>query len=116
MSASSWTTCPRCVERHQVAVNAKIQAAANAYGKIPVEEWTDMHEAARAADIPLEAESFREDYEVWGASEGTIYFSYTGSCTECGLGLSFSEERPFFPVRLSEVQAGCSTVGEGAHG
>jgi len=36
--------------------------------------------------------TFREDYEIYGASDGTVKVDYGGSCTECGLSLSFNHE------------------------
>jgi len=39
-------------------------------------------------------ESFREDYEIYGADEGTVTVSYSGSCTKCRLSLSFEDDHP----------------------
>lgn len=33
--------------------------------------------------------TFREDYEIWGAENGTVIVHYSGHCTECKAGIDF---------------------------
>jgi hypothetical protein len=38
-------------------------------------------------------DTFREDYEIYGAEDGTVTVTYSGSCQSCGLSLSFRDDR-----------------------
>lgn len=94
MSADNWAICPRCRARAAAVKDALIAKLAEAYGKVPVEEF----DALRAeAEEPLHLENlqtFREDYEFYGAEDGVVTASYSGSCKTCGLSLSFKDEHP----------------------
>jgi len=37
-------------------------------------------------------ETFREDYEIYGAEDGTVMVSYHGQCGECKTKLEFKHE------------------------
>jgi hypothetical protein len=92
MSADNWAVCPRCMNRAQKALAEATAKVVALYGKIPVEEF----DAARAAlDEPVEQDyrTFREDYEITGAAEGTVEVLYKGSCRTCGLNLTFTTAR-----------------------
>ena len=57
-------------------------------------------EAERAALTEVNRKdfiSFREDYEVYGASAGTIQFMYSGSCEKCHLAVEIDTRKPFWP-------------------
>ena len=68
MSADNWAICPRCLKR-----------------------------APEGAD-KWEYQTFREDYEIWGAEEGFIEVNYSGTCRACGLHLDF--EMPRIPLPM----------------
>lgn len=97
MSASNWTVCPRCKDRAEAARAAKLDALSKAYGSVPLDEYEAMK-----ADVMIDSageyaeQTFREDYEIYGASSGTVKVSYSGHCTECGLGTDFEDARPFY--------------------
>ena len=96
MSADNWAVCPRCVKQARAAEAKALAKVMATYGKVPVEEF----DRARA-DIPdLDPEkfrTFREDYEIYGAEDGTVKVSYSGGCDTCGLSLNFSDEHPLNP-------------------
>jgi len=94
MSADKWDVCPRCLDEALKKKVADAAAAEAAYGVIPREEYADLLLTAEAL-VNLEA-TFRQDYEFYGASEGTLTISYGGTCTECGLTLSIQEKREFY--------------------
>lgn len=96
MSASNWAVCPRCVERAKNESAERFLAAFNAYGNVPAEEYEELRTAAQVKVDDEVFTTFREDYEIYGASTGTITVSYSGHCETCGLGLDFKEEHPFF--------------------
>jgi hypothetical protein len=37
-------------------------------------------------------DTFREDYQIYGADEGTVHVGYSGSCEKCGLRIDFDHE------------------------
>jgi len=95
MSADNWAVCPRCRDLAKVERDARFQAAVDAYGKVTPEEYERLRDKALE---PFDGEfaTFREDYEFYGANEGTITASYSGHCSTCGLDAQFSYEFPFY--------------------
>ncbi|MFD4946998.1 hypothetical protein ACFWNT_31850 [Streptomyces sp. NPDC058409] len=92
MSANNYTTCPRCEHQHQENLRQMAVELAEAYGKLPLEEWERMrqdHEAAKQARLE---ETFREDYEFHGAETGEVTASYRGTCSRCALSTSFEHK------------------------
>jgi len=90
MSASNWTTCPRCTAAAHAAKAAQLAAVDAAYGRVPVAEFDRLR--AEAA-VPVEVEyNVREDYEFYGFSEGKVVAVYGASCKTCGLSLEFKHE------------------------
>lgn len=92
MSADNWAVCPRCKSRAQAARMKAISDVALMYGKVPPGEYN----AARAAipDGMVDRAEFREDYEIYGAEEGTIRVEYSGYCRVCKLTVSIGTEHP----------------------
>lgn len=104
MSADNWTICPRCKIAHDKGVDLSIQAAASAYGKVPVEDYLALRAAAQN---PLEQETnFREDYELGVDFNGSFSVSYTGSCSKCGLKFSYKHEETLANLNDSIVPKG----------
>lgn len=93
MSADNWTTCPRCVARGRDKADKELVDVMALYGKIPVREF-DEKRAALSVFVP--SDTFREDYEFYGGETGEVTYSYSGHCTECGLGVDFTGERRFW--------------------
>lgn len=91
MGDDNWTICPRCTERTGREIAAREQAATDAYGKVPVEEWKSLDNAARL--IPAPEYQFREDYEI-GVEGSDLSISYSGCCQVCGLTVSFKRREP----------------------
>jgi hypothetical protein len=98
MSASNWARCPRCVQRaEEVAAELKAETD-RSYGKVSAEAFDIARMAysdleRRLADEWVTFRTFREDYEIFGAEEGTVKVSYSGWCDVCRLGFNFSHER-----------------------
>lgn len=89
MSADNWTVCPRCKARH-IAKRIEARAVANnSYGAVPLEQWQALDKAADDLAQDWDHKTFREDYEIYGADEGSIEVSYRGGCGECGLSVGF---------------------------
>ena len=96
MSADNWARCPRCAA-FTTAEFRKREAAINAsYGVVSVQEFDDARKkfAADMAAFENRAHTFREDYEIYGAEDGAITITYSGSCGQCGLSFNFEETRP----------------------
>ena len=100
MSASRWSTCPRCQYRHEQKAKSLRAAALDSYGKVPLHEWLDRDDEASKAEEPFTRTTFREDWEIGSPEEGEVTFSYGGCCTACGLSLSFAHSEPI--VGISE--------------
>lgn len=103
MSADNWTHCPRCTDEARKAVAAEHDRVMALYGTVSVEEF----DRQRAALEPVKVEAtFREDYEFWGAEEGTVHASYRGTCTGCGLRVELRTEKTFWPSVPGEEVSG----------
>lgn len=105
MSASNWAVCPRCKKRAQAELVEIETELAEAYGKLPLNEFDDLRaEVNRRRDYvktmtPATATSqqttLREDYETWGAETGVVTYEYSASCDNCGLSLHFKIAKEF---------------------
>ena len=95
MSANNYATCPRCTARAVKKAAELMEEAEAAYGQAsPQEYYAKITEANKAATLPGNVYTFREDYEIYGAKDGTVVVDYGGSCDKCGLSLSFKDEHP----------------------
>ena len=93
MSADNWAVCPRCVKQARAAEAKALAKVMASYGKVPVEEF-DRARADVPTSDPEKFRTFREDYEIYGADDGDVVVDYGGSCTECGLHLTFTDHHP----------------------
>lgn len=94
MSADNWAVCPRCRKREEARIADLQRRATEAYGQLPVDEFDALRaEAAKGIDLQKLC-TFREDYEIWGADDGTVRVNYSGECQACGLDLHFEHEHP----------------------
>lgn len=96
MSADAWSTCPRCFHKAEEEHRKEVADVMALYGQVPVEEFDAKRAELPDAPRPQHFETFREDYEFWGADTGTLEVSYKGRCTKCGLGVELRDSRPFF--------------------
>lgn len=96
MSADNWAQCPRCTERAAAELERLADAVNALYGTVPVEEFDAARFSLREqmARNTIQAPTFREDYGIFGAEGGVVTVEYRGSCTACGLTLSFEENHP----------------------
>jgi hypothetical protein len=100
VSADNWAICPRCVARARAEHEARFQAAVDAYGTVPAEEYERLRAEAQRPFDEGDFQTFREDYEIYGAAEGTVVVSYSGHCSVCALGLDFKYERSLYPLEV----------------
>jgi hypothetical protein len=96
VSADNWDICPQCRDRAKAAHDARFQAAVESYGKVSPEEYERLRGEATEPFNEDRFQTFREDYEFYGASKGTVYASFSGHCEVCGLGVDFTYEREFY--------------------
>src|SRR3954454_25340623 len=96
MSADNWTVCPRCFDNAKRQANDARSAVMGLYGRIPVEEF-DARRAELVEPTDGDFETFREDYEFYGASVGEIFASYKGDCSKCGLHVELKATKKFWP-------------------
>lgn len=80
MSADNWTTCPGCILRSETGKAKLATLIAESYGKVSIEEHDALRE--KLANWPDLEDTFREDYEITGAEDGTVTIVYRGSCTK----------------------------------
>ena len=95
MSASNWANCPRCNRRAQREAERLNKVASESYGLVTAMEWNQMVEDANSASVYTPDANLREDYEIYGAEDGSIIVSYSAQCGDCGLSLSFKHEEVF---------------------
>ncbi len=102
MSADNWATCPRCLDTERAKVTAARAALDEQYGKVTRLEYKSLEAARVTAEEALEkfqdykARTFREDYEFYGADEGTVQARYSGGCNKCGLSVEFEHSKGFY--------------------
>lgn len=95
MSASNWTICPRCADEQRKLKDDAFEEAAKAYGVVDRDTYLAMlRNAENMPSVPKE--TFREDYEIYGARHGILQIEYGGRCTECDLEASFSTDVEFY--------------------
>lgn len=96
MSADNWAKCPRCQKALDGTVETLSRRIAAGYGNVPAAEYQELQNRLVEAAVKAKngSQTFREDYEIYGAATGTVTVSYSGHCGECGLDLSFIDNRP----------------------
>jgi hypothetical protein len=92
MSADNWAICPKCLADAKAAADKERAEVYAKYGKVPMIAFDKLRDDL--VDVaPEDHRTFREDYEVYGAEEGTVHFSYSGYCETCRLGLNFQIDK-----------------------
>jgi hypothetical protein len=97
MSADNWAACPRCLTDAETEAAKRVRDVADAYGKVPEDEYMAMLAEVNSASVAQPPEDFREDYEIYGAETGTLTITYGGECQKCFLKLNYKHEIPFYP-------------------
>lgn len=98
MSADNWAVCPRCLHEAGQRLEALQEHVRAQYGKVPMEEWDEISTALTEEVDEEKYQTFREDYEIFGAETGVLQIRYKGRCTFCGLGTEVKEQRQFWIV------------------
>ena len=94
MSASNWTTCPRCAARREAELTALEAEVTAVYGSVSAAEYARLGmKLIMAREMPL-AQTWREDCEFYGAEDGVLSIRYSGGCEVCGLRHEFSADQP----------------------
>lgn len=96
MGADNWAICPRCSERAQQENAAEHERVMGLYGRVDVDEFDRQRSELREVDWDS-INTFRESYEFYGASEGTVEYVYSGGCTRCGLAVKLDGQKQFWP-------------------
>jgi hypothetical protein len=102
VSADNWAKCPRCTDSKQAEIDRLTEEMNESYSKVSVEKFMGLNKQLLAAkDAAFRAqnasETFREDYEIYGAEDGEIKIRYSGYCTECKLQVKIDVDHPFYP-------------------
>ncbi len=91
MSADRYSVCPWCAERLEIQREAANRAAAEAYRRLPPDEWRELARAANA--LPSEPEeTLRENWEFGDIEGGELEITYSASCTAEGCGFELIHE------------------------
>lgn len=90
MGASNWAICPRCAQQRADALDTRRAEVKAAYGTVTVDEFDQMRRDLTEAESAPIAATLREDYEFYGAEDGTVIAEYRCSCTKCGLESDFT--------------------------
>lgn len=102
MSADNWAVCPRCRAFEQDRIARAIEDARAAYGVASPEDYEEM---TLAANVPIDLgvlQTFREDYDIWGAEDGVVRVSYGAQCQKCGLTLKFHHDHILYPAETGD--------------
>lgn len=91
MSASNWSICPRCKITAKAEADARFDAAAKAYGKVPSDEYERLK--MLAANPEKIGETLREDWELGMGDDGKFYVTYSCGCQHCDFAYSFRHEQ-----------------------
>lgn len=106
MSADNWSVCPLCAKRRDERLAEMTRALDAAYGFVPVEEFDRLRSERDEFANTEPDETFREDYEFWGADVGELNASYRGSCDRCGLTHKFEHHETFILVGKQPIRDG----------
>ena len=101
MSVSNWALCPNCKKiayEKEVALKAKV---ANAYGKVPADEYLRMREES-AVTLPIE-KTLREDWDLGIQIDGSFDCNYHGQCEVCRLDYKFAYELAEVPMPVRSL-------------
>jgi hypothetical protein len=90
MSASNWAVCPRCAKRLEAMAEALLAEIATKYGQIPIDEFDALQRRLAECQNAKPEATLREDYEFYGAEDGTVVAEYGCTCTKCGLTADFT--------------------------
>lgn len=94
MGADNWAICPACKSKAIKAKEKERAKAAEAYGKIPSDEW-QVKSTAAWKDIELK-ETLREDYEIGVDECGEFNVSYRSGCSICDFRFDYEETKQVF--------------------
>lgn len=100
MSADQWTTCPRCLKRHEALINDLQEQADAAYGKVTLEEWKEVDAKALRARLIGTPEEFRVDHALTVSADGAVSYRMAGRCTRCDLNVSLEADKQIEGVDL----------------
>jgi Fe-S cluster biogenesis protein NfuA len=89
MGADNYAKCPRCQKALDGTVDTLSRRIAEGYGKVSLAEYTELQNRLAEAVVKAQAgsQTFREEYEIYGAADGDVVVDYGGRCSECGLSL-----------------------------
>lgn len=90
MSADRLTDCPVCTAVYRRAAEQARIEAAEAYGKVPFDEYAELLAASKAPRPDLA--TLAEYYSIHGAETGTVTVEYGARCDVCELSFSFKTE------------------------
>ena len=103
MSADNWAVCPMCYAGATTKRDEARRVAAEAYGKVPVEEF-DRLRAEGDCEIDTEdLRTFREDWDIGvydceaNRPSSHMLVSYEAQCSVCGLKVDFKHEQRVWP-------------------
>jgi hypothetical protein len=90
MSADNWRDCPKCLAKAKADKVKREEAAEQAYGKVPKEEYLAL---LAEAGKPVEVEdTMREDYELGIDQNGKFYVIYRADCQDCPFVFTYRHE------------------------
>jgi hypothetical protein len=74
MGADNYAKCPRCQKALDGTVDTLSRRTAEGYGKVSVAEYTELQNRLAEAVVKAQvgSQTFREDYEIYGADGGTV--------------------------------------------
>lgn len=91
MSANNWAVCPVCLSR---AVTRYLDAAnelSKAYGVVNFAEFDALRNKVAVKGVnESDFQTFREDWEIYGADVGSVTVAYYGVCGICGSSCKFT--------------------------
>ena len=102
MSADGWQQCPQCSEEAEKKINELTNSIDEQYGRLDPESWLEFKRCTELDidEIERSEQTWREQFEFFGAESGVLKVSYSAYCTVCKLKLEFKQEHPFYPEYL----------------
>jgi hypothetical protein len=106
MSADNWAHCLRCSKAAEAELVRHEEEVIASYGTIPMEQFDRARAdlVTRRKEFEQREETFREDYEIFGAEDGLVQVHYSGQCTSCGLALKFVDHHPIPGINQEEQE------------
>lgn len=104
MPADRWSDCPQCGYEFKQHIKNLAADTHAAYGSVCEDEWQEIcDKTVKALASGIHLNTLRENFEIYSKVPGELVFSYSCSCSRCGLDYDYENTQTFWSTK-SEVK------------